>query len=597
MKKYLFLIILSVVAIGSMALVEITYNYNSLNFNPSAAGTPYTYALSPTFPNMPRDIDVTTDSLAPGTAADTLRNMDNEPYSIGLNGQRNFTTNAGATLGRVIFYDRDLSVNHSIACGDCHKQKFSFTDTARLSYGWQGPTGPRTGRNSMNLNHIRFHKAISMYWDMRAASIEDQVWRPMHDPVEMGMSLNPVTLQVQPSTVARWDTIKNRMNAKSFYPILFQKAFGSTLIDSQRIVMALAQFVRTMNTFDSKWRRAMNTNTGNPSVENLRGLNQQELLGRNLFMDVNRGNCQACHTRNIFVNQGAQNNGLDGSIFATTDGGRVPYRNSVWLAQNGAYTFANRVNAFNDYNGKDSGLGGWKYWFNRRGGNIPDPNNVNDFDAERGTTNSIGFIGRMAVPSLINIAVTAPYMHDGRYKTLDEVINFYSDSVKNSDYNTLSGFLRKIDPQAPINEGVKGKDNVSQAVVDTSPVQVIHYSTREKAALKAFLLTMTDSTILTDPRWGNPFTVVAGVKNTKDLKPVMNIEASSQDDKLVIEVVNGKDFNGSILIYDDKDRLVRRKSARFALGNNFYKFDDLKKSGYTIIIRDDNKTIMDSKQI
>jgi cytochrome c peroxidase len=435
--------------IVTILLAFVTINYNCINL----PLTPYHYQ---TLSEMPKDIQNTTFPLA-----DTTRNMDNMPYSVGLNGQPNVNTDAGIALGRVLFYDVDLSKNRTISCASCHKQEFGFSDTARFSKGFLGGL---TGRNSMGLVHVRFDKSIVMFWDGRAKDVETQVTRPIRDAVEMGMS-------VANTNNHQWDSIVKRVSSKTFYPTLFKNAFGSTLIDSQRIALALAQFVRSINSYGSKWRKAVDACNCNPAVANLQpyGFTAQEQLGRDLFMDVNRGNCQACHTRNIFVPQGAQNNGADGSILA---GGKWKW--TAWSTRD-------------DYKLKDSGFGGTLAY--GRALTLRDSNQMK--------LN----IGRMKVPSLINVGLTAPYFHDGRFKTLDEVINFYSDSIKNNDYNTLSLFFRKFDPSVP-----GAPNNVqNQAIIDTAAVRVIKYTTTEKAALKAFLLTLTDSSLNKDPRYANPF--------------------------------------------------------------------------------------------
>lgn len=545
MKKSVFLISCLVFIVLTS---EVIYNYKLLNFNFN--GTPPYHYLS--LSEMPRDIQNNSLPIVNPVSG----NFDNMPLSVGLNGAVNTTTDAGATLGRVIFYDRDLSINKTIACADCHKQQFSFTDTARLSYGWQGPLGPRTFRNSMNLNHTRFHKSIRMFWDLRASSIEDQVTQPMRDAVEMGMSLIPNN--------KAWDTITGRMRAKSFYPVLFQKAFGATTIDSQRIALALAQFVRSMNTFNSKFRKALdscNCNAENAPLTPY-GFTAQEQLGRDLFMDVNRGNCQACHTRFIFVPQGAQNNGADGSV---GPGGHVAW--TAWGTRN-------------DYVGKDSGLAGYR----ALGRTVPFPGT----NWQRDTGKIKANIGRMAVPSLINVGLTAPYFHDGRYKTLDQVINFYSDSIKNNDYNTLSLFFRKFSPSVP-----GAPNNVQdQAIIDTAAVRVIHYTPTEKAALKAFLLTMTDTSIF-NPRWSTPFAVLSGTV----LKPVLNIENASTNKSMAIMVNNGEAFTGSVSIYSIDGKLLRRRSTRFDIGGNYYNFDGLPKGEYIVRVNKGASSVESIKMI
>ena len=549
-KKYLFIVGILFFFLTSLTI----YNYNCV-------GLPGTLNHYLSLSEMPIDIQNTTFPLATTTVngqvvLDTGRNMDNMPYSIGLNGQPNNTTDAGATLGRVLFYDVDLSKNRTISCASCHIQKYGFSDTAQFSTGW---AGGKTGRNSMSLIHTRFDKAIVMFWDGRAADVETQVSRPIRDAVEMGMTTTNTNNK-------QWDTITARIRTKTFYPALFRNAFGSTTIDSQRIVLALAQFVRSMNSYDSKWRRAINNLAGNPSVATIPGFTAQETLGRNLFMDITRGNCQACHTRNIFVPQGAQNNGVDGSIF--------PGNRWTWTAWN----------TRNDYIGKDSGFAGVLAKGRYSGILGRDSNAVK------------ANLGRMKVPSLINIGVTGPYMHDGRYKTLDEVINFYSDSVKNNDYNTLSLFFRKIDPRAP-----GAPNNVtSQLAIDTAPVRVIAYTPTEKAALKAFLLTLTDSVFISDPKWSNPFCVVGTARTTSrtiqysKLKPTLSLDVYpnplSVGGMLSVEINAGQNYNDIIKFYSIDGRLVYQKQYSFKIGLNKFNFylQNIPKGVYIIKMDSDN---------
>lgn len=357
---------------------------------PFLPGIPFNYA------NIPLPIDIT----------NNLSGMDNTPSN-------NLTTDHGATLGRVLFYDVDLSANRSISCASCHQQKFSFSDTARFSVGFNGQL---TSRNSMGLIHARFQRDSAFFWDNRASSLEQQVLMPIVSPVEMGLTI---------------DTLIARVASKGYYTTLFSNAFGDTLVTADRISKAMAQFIRSMNTFGSKFRQGVDITNGPPESTPFPNFTSQENLGKNLFMDITRGNCQACHTRNVMVQQGAQNIGLD-LIYADNGVGAASGRQ----AQN----------------------------------------------------------GKFSVPSLINVELTPPYMHDGRFQTLEQVIEFYSDSVK--EHVNLSGFLREIIP---------GTINPNNNTCDTCPPRRPHFTATEKAALVAFLKTLTDTLILTDQRWSNPF--------------------------------------------------------------------------------------------
>ncbi|MFM7710099.1 MAG: cytochrome-c peroxidase [Ferruginibacter sp.] len=155
---------------------------------------PYNYA------NIPFPTDV----------VNNLANMDNTPVN-------NPISDYGATLGRVLFYDIDLSQNRTISCASCHLQKFSFSDTARFSRGFNGQL---TKRNSMGLIHARFQRNSSFFWDNRASSLEQQVLMPIVSTVEMGLTL---------------DTLVARIAAKPFYAQLFQNAFGSSTVNTDRI--------------------------------------------------------------------------------------------------------------------------------------------------------------------------------------------------------------------------------------------------------------------------------------------------------------------------------------------------------------------------
>ena len=96
----------------------------------------------------------------------------------------NVITDEGATLGRVLFYDKNLSSNRTIACASCHIQEFAFSDTAVASQGVNGTTG----RHSMRLVNSRFSEEERFFWDERASSLEVQTTMPIQDHAEMGFS-------------------------------------------------------------------------------------------------------------------------------------------------------------------------------------------------------------------------------------------------------------------------------------------------------------------------------------------------------------------------------------------------------------------------
>ncbi len=340
--------------------------------------TPFNYAN----PNVPNHI-----------AGDNgLMASDNTPFN-------NPVTDHGATLGRVLFFDKNLSLNRTVACASCHKQENGFSDPLVLSDGFDGG---KTGRHSMGLTNARFYNNGRFFWDERAASLEEQVLMPIQDPVEMGLTL---------------DTLVERVSNLPYYPTLFTNAFGDETVNNDRISRALAQYVRSMMSFRSRYDegRAQVNNPNQPFPN----FTQRENHGKNIFFAPNMGGCAACHGTEGFVAPGPRNNGLDAT------------------------------------NTADEGVGGIN-------------GNPNQF-------------GLFKSPSLRNIAARAPYMHDGRFATLQEVVEHYSSGVQ--DNPNLSPPLRQ----------------------PNGTVRLANLSTGQKAALVAFLQTLDDNAMATDERFSDPF--------------------------------------------------------------------------------------------
>ena len=309
-------------------------------------------------------------------------------------------TDQGATLGRVLFYDKSLSLNNTTSCASCHQQANSFSDPARFSRGFAGGL---TTRNSMSLINARYYPNGRFFWDERSVSAEAQASQPIVHPVEMGMTM--------PSAVAKLRTL-------NYYPGLFQNAYGTPTIDSARVVRALAQFIRSMVSYRTKYdigRAALAVNQ-NPANVNFANFSAEENQGKQLFFGP--GNCGACHGTETFTAAGARNNGLD--VVSTDNGVGAITKNAV---QNGLFK----------------------------------------------------------VPSLRDIEKSAPYMHDGRFATLEQVVEHYNSQVK--PHANLS-------PQLRGPNGQPRRLNLTQA---------------QKNALVAFMKTLTDTGIASDPKFSNPF--------------------------------------------------------------------------------------------
>lgn len=325
----------------------------------------------------------------------------------------NPVTDPGATLGRVLFYDKILSANSSISCASCHSQSRGFSDQARLSVGFSGGL---TARHSMGLSNARYYEPNRFFWDERANSLEDQTLQPIQDSVEMGETL---------------ENVITKLTATDYYPALFENAYGTAEINSSRMANSLAQFIRSMVSYRSKYDQGVASNFSN--------FTEQEEQGRQLFNN-RRTACSACHSTDLQTMDQARNNGLD----AITS---------------------------------DVGAGN----------------------------------GRFKSPSLRNVAVRAPFMHDGRFNTLTDVIDFYNSGIQ--DNPNLDNRLSRNDQ--PVRMGLDAQ---------------------ERAALVAFLNTLTDTAFLNDAAFSDPFQLIDVVT------PVIVIEPLKQTVMApILELILGDD--------------------------------------------------------
>jgi len=203
----------------------------------------------------------------PQYMAQALAAQDNTPAN-------NPITNDGATLGRVLFYDKVLSKNNTISCASCHKQEAGFSDNAIKSLGF---AGGMTARHSMPVLNVRFYQSGRMFWDERAATLEEQVLMPIQDQTEMGLTLTELV---------------SKVGGQSYYPALFQKAFGSTEVNADKISKALSQFLRSIVTYQSKYDRVK---------MGLETFTAEEAAGEQLFLTAGPAPCASCHRPPMFL--------------------------------------------------------------------------------------------------------------------------------------------------------------------------------------------------------------------------------------------------------------------------------------------------------
>lgn len=321
-----------------------------------------------------------------------LVNVDNTPAF-------NPITDNGATLGRVLFYEKALSKNNTISCASCHKQEKGFSDNAVFSVGFEGEV---THRHSMGLINGKYYSSGKFFWDERSATLEEQVLVPIQDSIEMGLTLNEFT---------------DRLKSLPYYKPLFKNAFGSDEISSEKAAMALSQFIRSILSYNSKYdieRAKVNSLFGN-----FPGLTEEENIGKAIFEGSKSLRCNSCHGSDAFVATGGRNNGLELTSI-------------------------------------DKGIGD--------------------------VTNNPSEVGQFKAPSLKNVMLRAPYMHDGRFATIEEVIEHYDSGIQN--HPNLDQDLRDFNTALP------RKMNLSRS---------------EKDALISFLQTLTDSVLVADEKFSDPF--------------------------------------------------------------------------------------------
>ena len=357
-----------------------------------------------------------------------------------------------ATLGRVLFYDKNLSSDRTVSCGSCHRQSLAFSDNGTVSMGIGGQLGTRNSQPLANVASFSGHyrpmnglAAPMLLWDNRAMGVEEQAKIAFENPHEMNL-LMPQVLE--------------RIRERPYYQYIWGTIYGDFEPKEAQVLECLAEFVGAMGSHNSKLDVGLEAAQGkldaldlpdssyvvanqvltpvniievyygstytmtiySPSFEydtvtlprpGIPTLNHSENEGRKLFV----ANCTKCHAALRPVQE-------------------------VFAACNGL-----------DANYNDPGLGGLT-------GNPAD-------------------VGVFKSPSLRNIALTAPYMHDGRFKTLEEVVNFYSTGVQ--DHPNLHPILRR-DGNLRLN-----------------------LTPQQKSDLVAFLKTMTDQSVTWDTRFSNPF--------------------------------------------------------------------------------------------
>ncbi len=223
----------------------------------------------------------------------------------------NAITDKGATLGRILFYDKRLSRNNTVSCASCHKQANAFSDTATASAGVSGATG----RHAMRLIDSRFAAEVRFFWDERATSLENQTTQPIKDHNEMGFSGS--------TGDPAFSMLLTKLAAIQEYRVLFNHTFGTPAINEARIQLALGQFIRSIQSFDSRFDAGL---AAQPNIAaNFPNFTPSENNGKGLFLRAPGGpqggaGCNACHNAPEFdIDPNSRNNGVTTSLTLASD--------------------------------------------------------------------------------------------------------------------------------------------------------------------------------------------------------------------------------------------------------------------------------------
>ncbi len=213
-----------------------------------------------------------------------------------------------ASVGRVLFYDKNLSVNNTVSCASCHNQARGFDDPNRFSTGFSGVAF--TSAHAMRLGNIRYFRPGTTFWDRRAASVEAQASEPIQNPVEMGFD----------AAHGGFTAVLAKLQRLAYYPELFTWAFGDSALTEARIQRALAQFERAMVSTSSRWDSGYVANFNAALPDKGLGIpiasfTTEENRGRALFVNPPAAGglgCVACHAAPTFaLTANSRSNGLD----------------------------------------------------------------------------------------------------------------------------------------------------------------------------------------------------------------------------------------------------------------------------------------------
>lgn len=313
-------------------------------------------------------------------------------------------TQAKVSLGEMLYFDKRLSSDGTTSCANCHDPANAFTDHLAVAIGAHSKSGTRNAPTILNAMFME-----QLFWDGRANSLEEQAKQPILNPFEMAMSAN--------------DTVVSRLRGISEYRQKFQEVFGKAGITLDTIAKAIAAYERTLLSADSPFDRFIAGNT--------RAITASQKRGWELFKG--KAKCIECHS------------------------------------------FSEASPFFSDFKFHNTGIVAKELTFDRLSrlakemvGNEPAPPSLAHAQGftELGRyliTRKPEDIGAFRTPTLRDIELTSPYMHNGSEKTLIDVVSFYnrggnanpsldqrmrSLNLSDSEMSDLVEFLRALTSDA-----------------------------------------------------------------------------------------------------------------------------------------------------
>lgn len=319
---------------------------------------------------------------------------------------------AAAALGRRLFFEPGLSANGKVSCASCHDPKMYFTDGRRVSAGIAATT-----RNAPTVVGAAY--APFLFWDGRSDSLWSQALGPLQSPVEMGATRSAVV-----------DFVQSRPSYRRDYEAVFGP-LADTAVDRHfaNVGKAIAAYERTLGPAESRFDRFVDAVLDNlPVTSAAATLTSAEIAGLKTFLDPKSG-CLQCHNGPLFTNQSFHNIGTGTNAAETGD--RLDFGRLIGL----------QALSMDEFNCRGP--------FRDGDGSCPSLDFLNK-DDHRGLLE-----GAFKVPGLRSVALTAPYMHDGRLASLEAVLDHYRNppagnhelrplALSSGDVANLAAFLRSL---------------------------------------------------------------------------------------------------------------------------------------------------------